>query len=491
MTSRPKPGSRAERDALRAEMLATGCSLADIAAEMRSRWTMRPREAWRHAHGWSLQGAADRINELGAGRRSTVAADASLLGKWEKWPATSGRRPSLAVLALLADLYACDVEALLDLEDRRALPESDLRILRGAARVDAVSRPAAPHPIEESPLTGTEAVLAAAEESATWAQWAEGTNVGDIALEQVGADVRTIATEYLTGDAVELFNRTRVLRDRVFGLLEGHQPPRQSADLYVSAGYLCGLLAWMSSDLGHMAAADTQGRTAWLCADLAGHNELRAWVASTRSKVAFWDGRLRDAITHARRGASFNPAGTVGALLACQEADAWSKLGAADETESALRRAVAARDSAAGGDDIGGIFSCPEARQENYAAGAHIRVGQYVDALDETTSALEHLAAQPVRAYGTEAQIRISRAMAYVGGGEPEGAMEALLPVLQMRPEQRLETVVGRMRDLGAMMAAAPGARGAAGVAARATLADWCLDSAPRHLALSSGDGPA
>lgn len=490
MTTRPKPGSRAEREALCTEMIAASCTTADIVAEMRSRWTMRPREAWRHAHGWSLQATADRVNDLAAGRRDPVAADASLVGKWEKWPAPSGRRPSLAAFDLLAAVYDCDVEALLDQEDRRALPEGDLRLLRRTTQAIAVDRPVEPVPEPPAP-TGAEAVLAAASESASWAQWAEATNVGDIALEQLAADVRTIATEYLTGDAVALFGRARVLRDRVFGLLEGHQPPSQSADLYVQAGYLCGLLAWMSSDLGHMAAADTQGRTAWLCANLGGHNELRAWVASTRSKVAFWDGRLRDAITHARRGASYNPGGTVGTLLACQEADAWSKLGAADETQSALRRAVAAREEAAGTDDVGGIFSCPQARQENYAAGAHIRVGMYDDALAETTSALDHLAQQPVRAYGTEAQIHISRAMAHVGGGEPEGAMEALLPVLQMRPEQRLDTVVGRMRDLGAMMAAAPGARGAAGVAARATLADWCLDSAPRHLALSSGDGSA
>lgn len=472
-------------------MLTGGCTIAEIATEMRSRWTMRPREAWRHAHGWGLQEAADRINDLAAGRRDAIAADASLLGKWEKWPVTTGRRPSLVVLALLAELYGCDVAALLDQDDRRVLPESDVRLLRRTAQTATTDRPAEP-PAEPPAPTGTETVLTAAAESAAWAQWAEATNVGPIALDQLGADIRTLATEYLTGDAVELFTRTRHLRDRVFGLLEGHQPPSQSADLYVQAGYLCGLLAWMTSDLGHLPAADTQGRTAWLCAEMSGHDGLRAWTASTRSKIAFWDGRLRDAVNHARRGASYRPSGTVGVLLACQEADAWSQLGAADETQAALRRAAAAREeSSSGGDDVGGIFSCPVARQENYAAGAHIRIQQYADALTETTSALDHLALQPVRAYGTEAQIRISRAMAYVGGGEPEGAIEALLPVLQMPPEQRLDTVVGRMRALGTMMAAAPGARGAASVAARATLADWCLDSAPRHLALSSGDGPA
>ncbi|MGW7542361.1 hypothetical protein ACWGKQ_14775 [Streptomyces sp. NPDC054770] len=76
----------------------------------------------------------------------------------------------------------------------------------------------------------------AADESATWAQWAEASNVGDIALEQLMAETRTLASDYLTSDPVVLFVRTRALRDRLFSLLEGHQYPRQSPDLYVAAG---------------------------------------------------------------------------------------------------------------------------------------------------------------------------------------------------------------------------------------------------------------
>lgn len=136
----------------------------------------------------------------------------------------------------------------------------------------------------------------------------------------------------------------------------------------------------MSSDLGQLHDADTQGRTAWLCAELAGHNDLRAWVLSTRSKVAFWHGRLRDAINFARRGAAYDTTGTV-VLLACQEADAWSELGAQDEALAALARSEDARGAMAGRDEIGGIFACQPARQENYAAAVQLRLGRPVDAL--------------------------------------------------------------------------------------------------------------
>ncbi|MFI6689054.1 XRE family transcriptional regulator [Streptomyces sp. NPDC050485] len=433
-----------------------------------------------------MQETADRISDL-PGR--ALAADASLISKWEKWPGPSTRRPSLSALVALASVFGCPVEDILDVDDYRALPESDLRVLRHQTAPPPAE--AAQHPvlIQVVPDHRND-VLVAATESAAWAQWVESTNVGEIALEQILADVRSLAGEYLTGDAVELFGRARRLRDRVFALVEGHQPPQQSVDLYVSAGYLCGLLAWISSDLGNLRAADTQGRTAWLCAEMSGHAELRAWVASTRSKVAFWDGRLREAIQHARRGASHHPRGTVGALLACQEADAWSKLGAADETQAALHRAALAREDVDQPDDIGGIFSCPEARQENYAAGAHLRIGSFADALTEADAALEHLRAQPVHAYGTEAQVHITRAIALLGSGQPEGIMAALSPVLAMPPEQRLDPITQRMQDLAQLMAVGRVATGSATLAARRVLSDWCHDSAPRQLALSSGDGP-
>lgn len=484
MTPQLRPGTKGEREALRLEMTAAGCSLADIAVEMRVRFRMRPREAWRHAHGWTLQETAERIN---ADPRQAIAADASLVSKWEKWPGPSSRRPSLSVLVATATVLSCTVEDLLDLDDYRALPDSDLRILRHHAA--DVLPTVEPVPLPTAPAPDPDDVLAAASESAAWAQWAESTNVGEIALEQILADVRTLASAYLTGDAVELFGRARGLRDRIFGLIEGHQPPRHSVDLYVSAGYLCGLLAWISSDLGDLRAADTQGRTAWLCAEMAGHADLRAWVASTRSKVAFWDGRLRDAINHARRGASYHPLGSVGALLACQEADAWSKLGAADETQAALRRAAAARETLVGSDEIGGIFSCPPARQENYTSGAHLRIGAYRDALTEADSALSYLRAQAIRAYGTEAQIHISRATALIGIDEPDGVMEALAPVLAMPPEQRLDPITRRVQDLGHFMASSRAATGSVAVAARQALEEWCSDSAPRRRVLSPGEG--
>ncbi|MFD8915005.1 XRE family transcriptional regulator [Streptomyces sp. NPDC059575] len=462
----------------------------DIAVEMRTRYRMRPREAWRHARGWTLQEAADRITQASVRRPGeAVAADASLVGKWEKWPAPSSRRPSPAVLFSMAAAYNCAPTDLLDLDDRNSLPDADLQIISGMRGVATDSPPAVEVPQSATAMepTGPDLVHLAADESATWAAWAEGSNVGDIALEQLMSETRALASDYLTSDPLGLFQRTRTLRDRVFSLLEGHQYPRQSADLYVYAGYLCGLLAWMSSDLGQLRDAETQGRTAWLCAELAGQNDLRAWVLSTRSKVAFWDGRHRDAIAFARRGSTYRTSGSVAVLLACQEADAWSELGAVDEAMLSISRAEEARSTSSGQDLVGGVFACQPAREENYVAAVHLRVGRPADALRAAGRALELLATQPVRAYGTAAQIHISQAAAHLATGEAEGALEALTPVLALPPDQRLAPVARRLGELTSGMSTG----GAASVGLRAAIEEWCVNSAPRRLALSPGTGAA
>lgn len=485
----PKAGAKYARDRLRQEMIEQGCSREAIAAEMRVRFRVRPREAWRYALGLTLQQAADRINDLGAERpEQAVAADASLLGKWEKWPA-SRRKPSPGLLSLLAELYGCTPADLLDLEDRQALRRGDPLLVLGAA---APADPTPPEPAAMAspsvPVGGqprtADLVALASEEAAAWAQWAESSNVGDIAFEQLLADTQTLAARYLCEKPAAVFRDTRALRNRVFALLEGHQHPRQAADLYMVAGYLCALLAWMSSDLGQPRRADTQGRTAWLCAELAGHDTLRAWVLSTRSKVAFWDGRLKDAITFARRGADLAPHGTAGVLLACQEADAWSRLGATEEARAALGRAAQAQETVRGRDDVDGLFSCGDFRRVNYATAAQLRIGAPHVALREGTGAL----ADPApHAYGTAAQLHITVAAAHLALGEPEGAAEVLGPVLALPPEQRLAPIANRLHGFAADVARSPVASGRTASTLQSTVEAWYLDSAPRRLALSPG----
>lgn len=486
MTPPPK-SYRAARDKLRQTMTDLDCSIGEIAAQMRQTFGDRPREAQRWARGWTLVRAAEAISQASG---DAVGADATLLGKWEKWPLPGARRPTLRVLAAMAAAYGCSIEDLLDYNDRLNMPDGELQAIKGGRGAAPFEEPEANTSQPPPPLASvSDTVLGAADESVQWALWAESTNVGDIALEQIAADVRSLALDCLRGDSLACFGRARRLRDRTFSLLQGHQPPALTADLYVAAGYICSLLAWISSDLGNLTAADTQARTAWLCAKASENSELMAWVASTRSKIAFWGQRYPDAVEHARRGLAVRPRGSVGVLLACQEADAWSKLGATARAETALKLAHSAREGLGDEDDeIGGLFACTPARQLNYQAAVHLRTGRHAEALNETAEALRR-APQSTRALGTEAQIHISHATALAGLEEPEGVMAALTPIMDIPADQRSSPVLERARDLVDVMAGSSAAGSRGFIDARQALRDWRSDASRLARGLSPSQG--
>jgi transcriptional regulator with XRE-family HTH domain len=128
---------RKEKRDLREKMRAMSLDCRDIAAELARRYNLRPRAAWREAHGWSLQDAADRINayrgNAGLDPDGLAGMTASHLSEYETWPGhgavPSGRRPTPSLLAVLAAVYGCAVTDLIDLADREHLPSSDLLIL--------------------------------------------------------------------------------------------------------------------------------------------------------------------------------------------------------------------------------------------------------------------------------------------------------------------------------------------------------------------------
>jgi hypothetical protein len=133
-----KTSQRAEQRALREEMRGLGMSRRQVAVEFARRYQLRPRAAWRHAHGWSLTEAAKQVNAYAAGTGlddggATVAMTAAHLCEHENWPGEgeepSGRRSTPYFLSLLAAVYGCAAHDLLDVADYRHMPSADRLIL--------------------------------------------------------------------------------------------------------------------------------------------------------------------------------------------------------------------------------------------------------------------------------------------------------------------------------------------------------------------------
>lgn len=538
MSRNSKSGAKAERDALRQEMLISGCSHDLIAQEMERRWGFRPREAHRHADGCSQDQIAARFTQiaerLGADRGYFSPMIGTRIGEYERWP-HGGRRPSAYVLTVLATVYGTTVDRLLDYDDYRSLPDQDRTVvaalLTGAppatpaasavpgpttspggipavatvlpavrppaalpAGLAAAERPDLPGaakpgivptaatalmPPGQLPTradvpaksgsaarrrrrdelldrsTGTvlveeEAIVAAAGQSAEFGEWAEATNVGPTTLEQFEQDVRRIAHAYLRGAPLPLLLGTLRVRNRAFTLLEGRQHPKQSRDLYVVAGRICGLLSWMSGDVGRSAEAETQARTGWLCAELADHDGLRAWIRATQSKQAYWDGRFIDSARLAEAGLSLSATDSARVLLASLAARAWARLGNADDAHAALARASHERDALSQPDEVGGLYGFSEAQQSYLAGTTHLWLREPAEALRSADRAvwLYEIGAPDQRFYGAETLALIDAATAQLHAGELDGAKERLDPVLALPPEQRLETFTQRLSEM-------------------------------------------
>lgn len=116
----------------------------EIAGEFGRRFRFRPRAAFRHAFGWTLEEAADAINAQAASLGLDPVGRASMTGprlsELESWPVSGARRPTPQILALLAHVYGTDIHRLLDLEDREHLAPADLLLLDSCVREVGAAR---------------------------------------------------------------------------------------------------------------------------------------------------------------------------------------------------------------------------------------------------------------------------------------------------------------------------------------------------------------
>lgn len=272
-------------------------------------------------------------------------------------------------------------------------------------------------------------------------------------LDQLGADVRHLAVDYLARPPLMLFRPLSRLRAEVFDMLDRRQRPGLLPPLYAVAGRLCALLAHASADLGHSYAAETHTRTAWLCADLADDDSLRAYVRWVQSNVAYWDGEYRKAAQIAHSGQRYATKGSNLLRLVSQEARAWAACGETAEVEQALNTAERARERPVV-DDQAGVFRFDPGKAAYYASEVRLALGGVTNARIAVRNADEALAlfdaAIPAqRSPEFVAAARLDRANAYLALADLDAAAEELRIVFALPVENRTEPIVGRVTAAG------------------------------------------
>ena len=167
------------------------------------------------------------------------------------------------------------------------------------------------------------------------------SGLSDETLEQAYDDVAQLTFDYQRRPITDLVGNLSRTQEAVFSLLEERQRPAQARQLFFLGGVVSGVLAKACHDFMNPYGAMVHARTAFLCADQADHDALRAWTRGLESQISYWAGRPHDALRYAQSGATFaaNTTSSMSVWLPASEARAWAVLGNASEAIAAIQRA--------------------------------------------------------------------------------------------------------------------------------------------------------
>ncbi|MGH8902749.1 MAG: hypothetical protein ACRDYA_13995 [Egibacteraceae bacterium] len=456
--------TKAELNQLRKLMTAQRRGTDEIADEIRHQYGCSKLAAYRMAHGWSQPEAVERYQHTTGGYMAQP-----LLSRLEQFPSDGVHAPLAAHLIGFAAVYATTPLRLIapDTLDQLDPRERDV-LIRCNTAFTPVPLPATPeHPdrlergetpdgfgprrvrLADSALKMERQAAMAARRALRFLAGAEGSNVGPETLDQLRDEVARLVRAYPTQPIPALLGDLVEVQGVAFRLLEGRQPPSAARDLYLLAGVTSGLVAEACDDLGDPHAAMTQARTAYVCADNAGHDGLRVWVRGLQSSIAYWNGRPHEALRYAQLGTDVatRVTSTAAVYLPATAARVYAALGNGDESRAAVERAKDAREQVTPDelDDLGGTLAFARPRQLYYAADATVWLPgeeeraerEALDAVD----AYEH-AEEAERSYACEALARTDLSLVRAGLGELDGAREALRPVLDLPPAQRIGAIV-------------------------------------------------
>ena len=360
----------------------------------------------------------------------------------------------------------------------------------GPDRADDGERSTAIEPVAPGGGSALERQVTMSTRRATrFTSYAESRNVGPEALATLAEEIGGLAADYVREPVTKVLGDLIEAQETVFSLLEAQQRPQEARDLYMLASVVSGLIAKASHDLRRPHDAMAHARTMFVCADNADHLSLRAWARGLQSLIAYWAGRIEDAVRYAEAGAMFTGElrGSVTAWLPALEARAWAQLGHTAEARAAVERARNRRDTIIADelDRMGGLMAFPLAKQHYYAAGAYVYLGE-PDADDaaesEATAALDLYGdpESPEWSFSDEAGARAELALARVHRSELDGAREALEPVFALEPERRIGGIVASADRVHQALRDSRFAQAAAAKDLREEIESFCQVSAAR-----------
>jgi hypothetical protein len=323
-----------------------------------------------------------------------------------------------------------------------------------------------------------------AHESQVFGDWVAMSDVADETIGQYQAQVRRLACGFEYANPLPLLLDTRRLRDLVAERLRGHVRPGQARDLYLLGAEVCGLLAWMTGDLGDYRAADKHVWAAWACAEQAGHDGARAWVRATQAKLAYWDGRYAESASLAASGLDYAAGDSARVFAALFQARALARSGQHAEARQALADAGTARGQVTLPDHLGGVWGLTAGRFHGLAASTWLLLGEPGRVLADAAQAitLSQTAPPAERHLYSEVLAHTDSACAHLQRHDIDGAAAALRPVLDLPAQSRIDPVRQQVTRFRLRLVPHEADAGSAAAGLRDEIETWDRTAIPRQI---------
>jgi transcriptional regulator with XRE-family HTH domain len=457
--------NKAERETLRKELASKGYTPADIALVMIAKYRVRPRLAFRWAHGMTLGDVAAAWNQQDASGRAPMTA--SRISDYERWP-EGGKRPTPYVLLMLAKIYGTTPAMLLDDRDYKSFNEKQIfeaiELCRSNAHDTQPPEGAAvtPSASENAPdqqqmprrqvvhaVSAVTGVMAASDylESIELVRQAEASDLGPQTLEQLDRTVERLGLEYLHTPPARTLEEVRAWQQYVAQLLRGKQTLTQKTHLYRVAGWLSALLGHLAFDMGQDSAVHCA--TALHLAEEAGDTELTAWVRGTQAMVAVYGDRPDEAVQFSQAGRRVAPTGSATvARLWGQELRAYAQMDERGPAEHAMAEGERAFDGLLQEPNVS-IFSFDRPYLPFYTGTAYVWLQQPTQVQECAGQAIALCDAAPADWPITRVLTRVDLAIALGQQSQPDGAGKLGMEALHICPSsQRTAPMRTRFAEL-------------------------------------------
>lgn len=273
------------------------------------------------------------------------------------------------------------------------------------------------------------------------------SNITPGALDVLEASVGRVLQVYSHVPPPSLLGWARHRLGAITALLNGSQPLVQRRRLYVVAGRIAGLRAWLAHDLRRPASAAVFYSVAATAACEAEDDALHAWVLGNRSRIPIYEGMpcaaldlINEAIAHAEGHAD---AATRAWLLA-QASRAHSAMHDHAAGARALAQAERILDHASA-ESTGSLVYFDGCRLVSFIGHHHLLAGQPGRAEEYLRSSLAKLRPQQVRHI---ALTRLDLAAALIAQGELAEGCDQAVAALTIPREEQIDSIVRRAGQL-------------------------------------------